>query len=333
MKKNKVSKRTVVLATAALLSAVALLLVLVHLIDSKKMGAGSQDSSQTNQDSEGLIRYQGKWYEENDSIESILLIGVDQYETDGPENTETVNKQRSDFLILLLWNKEQNEVTALQLNRDTMAMVPEIGVMGDKVGEEIQQLALAHAYGSGGKDSCENTVQAVSNLLYGVKIDHYIAVTMDAVAVINDAVDGVTVHVEDDFSNVDDTLIQGEDVTLYGEHALRFVRGRYGMDDSTNMNRMARQRQYLQSLNKKASDLLKQDESFSMDLLWKINSYMTSDCTASYLSSLVNTLAEAENLPFETIKGESVKGKEHMEFYVDEEALQAQVIKLFYQEK
>ena len=41
------------------------------------------------------------------------------------------------------------------------------------------QLALAHTYGSGEEDSCENTVLAVENLLYGVGIDHYVSLTMD----------------------------------------------------------------------------------------------------------------------------------------------------------
>ena len=54
-----------------------------------------------------------------------------------------------------------------------------------------------------GQDSCRYQAKAVSNLLYGVSIDHFCSVTMDAVAVINDAVGGVSVQVMDDMTMVD----------------------------------------------------------------------------------------------------------------------------------
>ena len=145
------------------------------------------------------------------------------------------------------------------LNRDTMTKIQILGVRGDVAGTFTGQLALAHTYGSGERDSCLNTTEAVSNLLYGVGIDHYISITMDGVAILNDLVGGVEVEVMDDFSSIDSTLVQGETVTLMGNHALTYVRTRGGLEDSSNLHRMERQRQYLIALQKKLTEKANSD--------------------------------------------------------------------------
>ena len=108
-------------------------------------------------------------------------------------------------------------------------------------------MALAHTYGSGGSDSCLNAVKAVSRLLGGVKIDHYMTLTMDGVGKINNLVGGVTVTMLEDFSELDPAMKKGETVTLKGEQALLYVRTRQGIGDQSNLSRMERQRQYLES--------------------------------------------------------------------------------------
>lgn len=141
-------------------------------------------------------------------------MGLDKYaET---EESNYLNNEQSDFLMLLVMNKETGACTPIQLNRDTMTKIQILGVRGDVAGTFTGQLALAHTYGSGERDSCLNTAEAVSNLLYGVDIDHYISITMDGVAILNDLVGGVEVEVMDDFSSIDSTLVQGETVTLMG---------------------------------------------------------------------------------------------------------------------
>ena len=90
-----------------------------------------------------------------------------------------VNNQQADFLLLLVMDKQHETCTPIQLNRDTMTQIQILGVTGEPAGTFTGQLALAHTYGSGEEDSCENTVLAVENLLYGMEIDHYVSLTMD----------------------------------------------------------------------------------------------------------------------------------------------------------
>ena len=277
------------------------------------------------------VRYQGKWYKENTDIEKILLIGVDKFDTQISAGEEDFrNDQQSDFLALMLLNRADDTYRILFLNRDTMADVPMLDISGQEYGTRQMQLALAHTYGNGGEASCRNTVQAVSNLLYGVKIDHYVCVTMDAVALLNDAVGGVTVHVEDDFSNTDPTIVQGEDVTLLGDHALNFVRARSGMAEPTNLARMERQRAYLKALRQQTLACVSADKSFAMDTLMELSDYMVSDCTIDRMATYFDAVSLNGEPEVLTLEGEAVAGKQFMEYYVDEDALQAQVIELFY---
>lgn len=280
-------------------------------------------------DTRELTYYNGGWYARRNDLETILLMGLDKYaET---EESNYLNNEQSDFLMLLVINKETGACTPIQLNRDTMTKIQILGVRGDVAGTFTGQLALAHTYGSGERDSCLNTAEAVSNLLYGVGIDHYISITMDGVAILNDLVGGVEVEVMDDFSSIDSTLVQGETVILMGNHALTYVRTRGGLEDSSNLRRMERQRQYLIALQKKLTEKADSDAWFATNAILQVSDYLTSDCTAEKLSRIADLLSKSDVSEIRTIDGEAKVGQEYMEFYPDEDALQALVMSVFYE--
>ena len=110
-----------------------------------------------------------------------------------------------------------------------------------------QQIALAHAYGNGREQSCENNVKAVSMMLDDQPIDGYFSLNMGGIGVLVDLIGGVTLTITSDFSAVDPSLVEGETVTLDGEQALAYVRSRKDVDDQTNLARMERQRQFLKA--------------------------------------------------------------------------------------
>lgn len=290
---------------------------------------GAADTAVDEAPEQELVFYDGGWYALREDLETVLVLGLDKY---AGETTESyVNDQQADFIILLVLDKEAGTCTPIQLNRDTMTEIQRLGVNGKSAGTFTGQLALAHTYGSGGTDSCKNTAEAVSNLLYGVEIDHYISMTMDGVAVLNDLVGGVTVEVLDDFSNVDSTLVQGETVTLRGEQALTYVRARGGMEDSSNLHRMERQRQYMAALQTQFAACAEKDAGFLLNALLQINAYMVSDCTVEQLSALTESIGDSDVQDIRTLEGEAVEGAEFMEFYPDETALQALVMDVFYE--
>lgn len=309
------------------LIAVAIFLALFFAFLSKwETKYGSVDTDTTD---EGQIYVNGTSYIPNKNLEVLLLIGVDKYESQLQDESYN-NTEQADFLMLLVIDKSAETYTLLHLNRDTMTEIPILGVRGEQAGTLTGQLALAHTYGSGGADSCRNTVEAVSNMLYGIDIDHYLAFTMDAVVKINDLAGGVTLTVSDDLTSVSPKLSKGATVTLDGEMALAYVRTRYGLKDSSNLRRMERQRQYLTALQSALNTKMSTQEDFMLDVLEAISPYMTSDCTANQLSKLYDCIELYKNNGIQTIEGDAVKGEEYMEFYPDEDALKQQVIRLFY---
>lgn len=281
---------------------------------------------------ETVIEYEGNQYELKDNLQTILIMGLDKF-ADNVSTGAYNNDQQADFLILIVIDRDNESYNVVHINRDTMTDITMLGVGGQAIGTEIGQIALSHSYGSGGKDSCRNTVLAVSDFLGGITIDHYISLTMDAVPIVNDAVGGVTVTVSDDFTGIDDTLVQGEQVTLRGEHALNYVRTRYGMEDSTNVARMERQRGYLTALWDKVISCIEQDDEFIVNISLELADYMVTDCTSAQLERFFEFVNTYETSEIRTIEGESIKGENFMEFYADEDALQRLVIELFYEIK
>lgn len=293
-------------------------------------GAVYEQDDDIGAENDRYIYIDGVQYAPKKKLDTVLIIGVDKYRTQTTDDSY-LNTEQADFLMLLLIDRANESCTALHLNRDTMADIPVLGVRGENAGTQYAQLALAHTYGSGGDDSCRNTVSAVEGLLYGIKIDHYISFTMDAVKEINDMAGGVTLTLLEDFTGIDAEMAKGSEVTLVGDMALTYVRSRYGLDDNTNLGRMERQRQYLTALRDKLTDVLKSDDTFFMKMLNTISNYMVSDCTAHQLSHIYEQTENYADGGFLSIKGEAVKGNEFMEFYVDNEALKQQVIGLFYE--
>lgn len=315
--------------SAVLLAALLLVLLLFSLLSRWENGHSTVETMDGDAADDGQLYLNDICYVPNKNLETVLLIGVDKYEAQVQDESYN-NSQQADFLMLLIMDKEVETYTALHLNRDTMAEIPVLGVRGENAGTITGQLALAHTYGSGGQDSCRNTAEAVSNLLYGMKIDHYVAFTMDAVAKVNDLAGGVTVTVLDDLTSVSSAMQEGATVTLDGEMALAYVRTRYGLEDSSNLRRMERQRQYLKELQSALMTKMETQEDFLIKTLESVSSYMVSDYTADQLSRIYDRLQLYTDSGIQSIAGEAVKGEEFMEFYPDETALKQQIIELFY---
>ena len=243
------------------------------------------------------------------------------------------NKMQSDFLMLVVMDENTNECNILNLNRDIMTPIQRLGFGGSVTGVYTAQLALAHTYGRGGEDSARNVIQAVSNLLGGVPIDHYMSLTMSSICKLNDLVGGVTVTILEDFTMEDPALIQGREVTLTGEQAKIYVHGRKVIGDGTNLGRMERHEQYLQAFYRQFLKASREGGAeFLTRVLMTVGTSFRSDLDFDALNQLRELLPSCKINPFRSLEGELVLGEEFYEYYVDEEALQQQVIELFYEE-
>lgn len=276
------------------------------------------------------LEEKGKTYVLRDDLDTYLIIGLDKVTDTLSDPEYHTNNQQSDFLFLMVVDKSAKTYSAIHLNRDAMTEIQRLGMSGKKIGTFTGQLALAHTYGSGGKDSCRNTVRAVSHYLLDTPIEHYFSLTMDAIPVLNDLVGGVTVHIDDDFSAVDPSLEQGKDVRLQGQQALTFVRGRMYVDDGSNLSRMNRQREYINALYGQMTEKLQKDDGFAARLASRLADYSISDLTTTELSNLADQLKDYRFTGIRTIAGDAVKSEKYMEFYTDENALRSLIKEVFF---
>ena len=277
-----------------------------------------------------LTREDGEYFPRQD-ITTVLVMGIDRF---GPvEDSESYNNPGAADMVMLLIFDEANEVCdLLYLNRDTMVEMPVLGIGGRQAGTWYGQLALSHNYGSGLEDSCENTRNTVSSLLYGVDIDYYVAMHMDAISILNDAVGGVTVTVTEDFSQVDPTIHQGV-MQLNGDQALHYVRTRAEVGDQLNLSRIQRQQGYVDSFAVAFREASEGNETFIVDTYNAIAPYLVTDCSMNAITGMIDRYSDYTVREVVSPAGENVLGEEYFEFYLDEEALDDLILRLFYAPK
>ena len=326
MKNRFYKKEIIILICFVGILALVVVLGLIAKMDDKAGNNPFTDDEFSYSDYAGdQIYYESEWYVPNDSIESILILGIDKKE--GGSN-DRQNSEQADFLALVVMNKDDETYQILHLNRDTMTDIPQTDAFGEVYGYVEGQLTLAHTYGNDDKIRCRNTMNTVEKLLYGVNIDHYLSLTMDAVAILNDSIGGVTVQLMDDFTELDESFVKDAVVTLKGEQALAYVQARGSLEDNTNMHRMERQQQYITALIEKLSGY---DFENTVDTMTEVNEYLVSDCTVDQLSRLIERLGSYTYEGTVSPEGEAVKGAEFMEYHVDDQALQALVVEMFYE--
>lgn len=318
---------------------VAILLGIIFLIAAAflfwTLWENRQDDLQDPGYVEDEITYEGREYVRKDQIETFLIMGLDRYENSPVSDAHGTGVQ-ADFLLLLVFDHETRQSTALQINRDSMTKVNKLSIGGTAVVDSYTaQIALAYNYVNDDNEKirCRNTIDSVEYLLKGIDVDHYFALTMDAVAASCDAVGGVEVTVLDDFTGIDDTLVKGETVRLNGQQALHYVRTRYGLEDSTNSTRMTRQQQYLDALYDSVSARINGDQDFIIELVDAVDDYVVYDSSDQRLQQLLETFNEYEYLGIRQLEGQTKLGEEFMEFYPDEASVRETVIQLCYTPK
>jgi LCP family protein required for cell wall assembly len=174
-------------------------------------------------------RDEGVSLSERDPI-SILLIGVDERKND---------RGRSDSLIVLTVNPDENSVKMVSIPRDTRTEI---------VGRGTQD-KINHAYAYGG---VEMLIDTVENFL-DIPIDYYIKVNMESFRDLVDTLGGITVYNDFAFSYEGYTFEKGE-ITLNGNEALAYTRMRK-QDPRGDFGRQDRQKQVIKAIIDKGASL------------------------------------------------------------------------------
>ena len=323
-------KRKVILGILAAILAIVLFGVGIHFIDN--MTNKSEKSGEYDYEQDCVYLGDGI-YELNNNLENYLIIGTDDSGNEAAVGTKDYRGSMADFLLLLVINKTDQTYGFLQIDRNTITDVPGIDTEGN--GDEFfeEQICCAHWYGGNPEQGCENTVYTVSELLGGVPIYGYFSMNMGDIGILNHAVGGVEVTLDEDFSDKDPAMTKGKTIKLNDEQAEIYARGRLNIGDESNAARMERQIAFMQAFKAKATKQAKDNPDFTEDLFNELKaSTAVTDIPRSELSVILNQIYKGEDLGILRLEGERTEGmtlgdgKLHEEFYPTEESI-AEVVK------
>ena len=326
MKSGETVKKKLILILSCLTLVVGLLIA-AYIVQENSMDETIENAGKAEHGVEIVkeISYKENREKLRRNLDTILLIGIDSESiieryTDS-EFIPYYNYQQADFLCLMVFDNSDKTIRLVQINRDTMNNDPWLSATGDVGGYIYEQIALSHNSGCGLEDSCLNTCNSVSGLLFGMPIHHYIKISMGAVPVLNDIVGGVTVSIGEDLTALSPDMQRGATVKLMGDDALRFVRARKGVSDGTNISRMRRQRTYMKSYLSQAKTAFSNDLELVAETIIQLDKYMLSDMSYELLSTFANKISSYQMDAIYVPEGESVINNNYYEFHVDKDLL------------
>ena len=290
-------------------------------------------NSDSSTDSRETITYKNETYVKKGNLETYLIAGID-----APGKVEKVTEYdgtgQCDVLAVIVRDRSTDQCKLLSIDRNTITAVKSLDNDGTYLDTTDIQLSLAHAMGFDQQVRAENTVDAVSHLLGDQKIDGYAMVNMGAVQVVNDMVGGVTVTIEDDFTDRDLTLKKGETVTLMGEHAENYIRGRKDVADGSNQNRMSRQSNYEEAFKPAFRSKCAENSKFPLEVYHAMEDYMTTNISAKKFCRLAILMSDENQDEKVAISGTYGLDEDGWQtFTPDEDSLQEAILELFYQKQ
>lgn len=283
-----------------------------------------------------VLEYKGKKYRRNTAIRAILCIGVDtegemeQYQVSGAAG-------QADGIFLVAQDAASDTVQILMIPRDTMTKITLFDYFGNELGKDVQHLTLAYAYGDGKEKSCKLMAEAVSELMFGLKIDGYFATNISTVKILNDEIGGVEVLVEDkSLSEKYPEFVMGETVLLKGEQAEQYIRYRDINQSQTALTRLERQKGYIKAYIETAKRRAEEDDQLIVRLMEDVEKYMiTNMAKDQYMEmgmAVLNSPQIMDDGDLISLPGKAVQTELYEEFHPDEEKVKELIIRLFYKE-
>ena len=280
----------------------------------------------------GWVNYNGKVMAYNRDILTFLFMGIDK---SGPAaaGKNGIDGGQSDGNFLLVINPDTRQIDIIAINRNTMTDIDVYDEDGNYVGTGPGQICLQHGYGDGLAQSCERMEKAVSNLFYGLPINGYCSIGMDAVGALADAVGGVTVP---RMTYENGEILYGKNETVTGEDAISYVRTR-GNDYDAATYRLEKQKRFLQNFVSKLKSSVEKDPASIVTLYNSIKDYVVTDIDMTeivYLADHMN--GYTLNTDIYSMKGITTPAEDaktgHEEFVYDEQSLYDMIIEIYYRE-
>lgn len=293
-------------------------------------GTVTQSTEKPEKWQEGTVTYKGKDYRYNSNLRVFLMMGIDNDDLVATASDYT-NGGQSDAMFLLVVDSLNQKLQVISINRNTMTDIKLCDKEGYSMGTIQGQICLQHAFGDAKRISCQRSVDAVADLFGNIPISGYLAMNMGAIPTMNDAVGGVKVKVLQNiyYPDYNVKLHKGDKVTLNGQEAYYYLRGRDVQKYDSASDRLRREEQYIVAYMDRLKALTADDPSIVMGVYNSIEDYLV---TSVDFSSLINELMSYDfnDDDMYTVPGKTVQGDEYEEYHVDEDAMQDMIMSVFY---
>ena len=286
---------------------------------------------------EHYTTYNGKRYKFREDVVNILCLGIDKNEPIAHIERKRGNIGMSDAILLVSIDLKEDEVKIFAIPRDSMADIQTTSSDGQLQDKQRMQLCYQYAYGVSMEQSNELTVDAVSHLLYDTPIQRCCAINFEALPVLNDAIGGVDVVIEEDLEEFVPEFIYGEEIHLEGKLALSFVRSRNTKRVDGVVLRTQRQKQYALAFAEKAKDVISENPTLPITLFQELqkDKNMCTDITVediTYLMPELFKISFSDDI-IQVLPGESVLGESGFaEYKLDVDSVKKMIIDTFYEE-
>ena len=270
-----------------------------------------------------IVERDGVTWRYNSRLRTVIFMGVDTRA--GAEDKIGIgNNGRSDTLLLFVINPDTETIQLITISRDTITKVDVYDKDRNYLFSGNMQINMQYSFGDNAARSCQLVKKKISSLLYDLPIHYHCSMTMDGIVAAADLLGGIKLTLEEDWTDIDPSYTAGSTITMQGEQLERFLRYRdTGVSGSNNV-RMARHawfiRQMFAQLGKMGSTIV----DLMMD---KLSPYLETDMDADTLKQLATYKLSDEVLK---LPGETVRGKAHDEYYIDEEACREMLLDVFY---
>lgn len=275
------------------------------------------------------IKYGGKTYLLNEGIMTVTFIG---YKEDALGDVS--GKYMGDAIYIVAIDSHTGKTTIVGVSRETMLDVDVFSADGTYFDTRKEQLAYAYSYGNEKVTGGQNTNNSLTRLFFGMPFNNYFAIDLNAMGDLNDAIGGVTVKSLMTFETEEyGTVQEGEEVTLHGKDAEKYVQYRDMSVLESNNTRMDRQQQYIKAFLSSVVPAAKKDLSTVTNLFGVVNE--NADTTldlakVTYLASTALTkMKDAGEIEYVRLTGTIKKGK-YAEMYVDDKDALETMLKVFY---
>lgn len=270
------------------------------------------------------IDAEGRAYRYREDVLTVLVMGVDYMKDSVNWERGTTNGGNADILALAILDSTENKLSILYIPRDTMTDVLALDSEGNYKDTLFTNISEAHSYGDGGALSCELTVDAVSNLCFGIPINRYVALDYNSLPVINEALGGLEITFDRDYTEINYAFREGETVRLTNEQFKRLISYRdHSEVDGAYKRGMRDLNMILRAMFRQMKALVKVDPGSALRIYNQLEPYITTNLSVDEVSFLAQQMTKVSfgdgsvvNMP-----GSTLAGEKYAEFYPDEQWL------------